>query len=61
MDPCFEALIKAQVVFYTESYNIIQPLSKYFEDTGDAEARVQDAMQQMRDLAIVRVAAAGRP
>jgi len=61
-DVSFEALLKTQLDYYHKCYECLVPLQKYFgaEHGGDLNAKVQDALQRMRDLTIVKAQATNK-
>eukprot|EP00999_Lentomonas_sp_LEN2_P000584 NODE_1582_length_805_cov_15.889381_g1533_i0.p1 GENE.NODE_1582_length_805_cov_15.889381_g1533_i0~~NODE_1582_length_805_cov_15.889381_g1533_i0.p1 ORF type:complete len:261 (-),score=52.35 NODE_1582_length_805_cov_15.889381_g1533_i0:5-787(-) len=60
LDPSFEAMVRSQLKFYTDAHNALEPLTRYFDTAGDLsnpEAQVEETLQQMRDLNIIRTVA----
>jgi len=55
-DPSFEALVKTQLDYYARCYEALLPLQKFFgaDNGADLNGRMQDALQKMRELAIVK-------
>lgn len=53
LDPSFEALVKAQLKFCQTSYEQLEALRHHFppEDENN-DRRVEDVLQQMRELTI---------
>jgi amphiphysin len=53
IDPSFEALVKSQLRFSQTSYEQLESLRHYFPpDSETADSRVDDVLQQMRELTI---------
>lgn len=53
IDPSFEALIKSQLKFSQTSYEQLEGLKSYFPSNNEtADQRVDDILQQMRELTI---------
>ncbi|KAI7897936.1 BAR adaptor protein Hob3 [Cokeromyces recurvatus] len=53
IDPSFEALVKSQLKFSQTSYEQLEGLRHYFPpSTEEADRRVDDILQQMRELTI---------
>lgn len=55
-DPSFEALVKIQLEYYARSYDHLAPLQNYFGHGagGDLNGKMQDILQRMRDLSIIK-------
>jgi amphiphysin len=52
-DPSFEALVKSQLRFSQASYEQLESLRHYFPpDNQAADTRVDEVLQQMRELTI---------
>lgn len=53
IDPSFEALVKSQLRFSQSSYEQLEGLRHYFPPNNEtADTRVDDVLQQMRELTI---------
>jgi amphiphysin len=57
LDPSFEALLRCQLKFASDAYTKLSHLKQEFQNQGSTgknlEGRVEQVLQQMRDLEIV--------
>ncbi|KAI8389430.1 hypothetical protein BD560DRAFT_381596 [Blakeslea trispora] len=52
LDPVFEALVKSQLVFSQTGYEKLEGMRSYVPPDHDNDRRVDDVLQQMRELTI---------
>jgi hypothetical protein len=52
LDPTFEAMVKIQLKFCQEGYDRLNEINAHFSDDRAVEGKVEEVLQQMRDLAI---------
>jgi amphiphysin len=62
LDPSFEAMVRCQLRFADEGYNKLANVQRYFGDTirddyanGQLDAQVENALSEMKELAIYGV------
>jgi amphiphysin len=52
LDPVFEALVKSQLIFSQTGYEKLEGMRNYIPADNDNDRRVDDVLQQMRELTI---------
>jgi amphiphysin len=52
LDPSFEALVKSQLRFAQTSYEQLEGLRRHFPQENENDQRVDNVLQQMRELTI---------
>ena len=67
LDPSFEALVKIQLRFCTESYTRLAQVQQYLDASsreeyanGQLDAKVEDLLQNMRELSITSLGTTGK-